>query len=177
MSGGSFNYVALKDLAEMIQDGDARNQLEYMSQYLRDVYGAEKAAAQTAHIAKRLREMRKEIQEMEETAIYLRRVWHAAEWYVSLDWTYEQFSEIIRQYNSSLEKGASNEEHADSHPGKREDGVGGDPTPPAGGTRPGIAEGAHSVDGQGSKPVEPADNVLPGVQEHRGVHEGGHDGS
>ncbi len=83
MSGGSFNYLCWRDKERIFED----DELERMYEWLKE-QGFLTAAERTNEII----QAGARIQELIEN---LRKVWQAAEWCCSSDWSLEDTTEVI----------------------------------------------------------------------------------
>jgi hypothetical protein len=94
MSGGSFEYMYIKDVEDLINRNDL---LERMRDALIE-FGAEDAARETEEFRLFLRQIEAR------TDVYMKRlgpVWHAVEWKVSCDWGMDQLLQKIHEYRGS----------------------------------------------------------------------------
>lgn len=91
MSGGSFDYLYLKEVAEL---PSRATDVEHMAQVLVEL-GAHDAAAETLDLLAIVRYA------LVRAAVHTRRlsdVWHAVEWWKSGDYSKEQALEAIEKY-------------------------------------------------------------------------------
>lgn len=92
MSGGSFEYLFLKDWRQLAQSIE---HLEEMADLL-DEEGSTRAARDTRKILDRLKAE-------EDIPESLRRVWHHVEWWKSCDYSREQAMAEVAKYDSAPE--------------------------------------------------------------------------
>lgn len=89
MSGGSFDYLYLKDAAQMCQ---AKEHLRNMAAELQDI-GAGQAYRDTAHILALVEELERAVDDNP-----LMQVWHAIEWWKSCDWSLVEAAVVAAEY-------------------------------------------------------------------------------
>ncbi|WP_396902760.1 hypothetical protein [Mycolicibacterium sp.] len=96
MSGGHFNYLTYKDPGELVDNG---YELERMAEVLESEFPASRAARDTRMLLEHIKTFRE--------ALYngplgdlQRNVWHAIEWWQSLDWSRDQAAEVVAKYDA-----------------------------------------------------------------------------
>ena len=90
MSGGSYDYLSLHDLAGVFS---RLYELQRMGDRLAGLGYARRAANDTRRLYEKIKELEREI-------AYLRPVWHAVEWWDSDDWGEDKVKEALRIYET-----------------------------------------------------------------------------
>lgn len=103
MSGGSYNYVSLKDAADLIENPNLDDTLDWMHDRLSHLGYADAAAADTLEFRQRLGAVREFIPTLTDNNLIpqfyaLQKVWRAVEWWDSNDGSEEQVREALANY-------------------------------------------------------------------------------
>lgn len=98
MSGGSYNYLYVKDVEHLIGRDDS---LQEMADRLAGLGYANDAAAETQDVLLQIRQFTNRVEQSIER---LRIVWKAVEWWDSNDSTEEGLKEALELYRNPPEK-------------------------------------------------------------------------
>lgn len=94
MSGGSYNYLCYKESGELLENpwdlGD-------MARDLNSYFPGSRAAKDTNELYRLIMHYQREVERRREA---LSKVWHAQEWWESLDYTKDQAQSEIDKYEA-----------------------------------------------------------------------------
>lgn len=100
MSGGSFDYLFIKDASDLFGSFSAREQLSRMVDELREFPDAADVAADAADA---LAIIDYQTVRLQAHLDRLKDVFHAVEWWRSCDWSKEQVNEAIANYRGEAD--------------------------------------------------------------------------